>query len=802
MSMGINTERVWGPGWLIGLVFAGAVLAVYAPACGGDFGFINYDDDYYVTDNAHVQKGLTAEGLRWAFTSLYDANSWHPLTWLSLQLDSQLFGTSAAGYHRTNVLLHAVNTVLLFWLLKRLTGAVWRSAAVAALFGLHPAHVEAVAWVTARKDVLSTLFWLLTTASYAWYAERPAVGRYLLMLLLFALGLMAKPMLVTLPAVLLLLDYWPISRWPADPTHTTRYRPASLRWLLVEKLPLVALVIPAILVTLWSQPQGATIPTNVAPFDRLANVLVSYLQYLRMAFWPVDLAILYPHPDAAPPVWQTVAAGLLLAGLTLGFLWAGRSRRYLAVGWLWFLGTLVPVIGLVQHIGMSGSGALADRYTYVPYIGLFIVPVWAIADICRRESPRIVAAAVLAGAALACCLVLTWRQLNTWRDSETLWRHALAVTEKNGGAHAMLGVALADKGRSGGAVEQFEESLRLDPGNPTTHVNLAVALVPLGRLDEAVTHLERSLQLRPHAAITDSDPASVGEVARRLPPVERRQVAMTHLNLGAIREQQGRRQEAIEHFATAIEFDPQFTEAGIGLADTLSRMGEFEQARQQLERLLEGEPPPPRLYLVHEDLGRLLRGQGKLAEAVECYNHALELQGDYAEAWNGKGVALEWLGRLDEATVCCQRAVELQPNQLQYHLNLGYLLYVSGQQASAMEQYRAAFVLQPNWPGIALAEAWALATHPDARRRDGKVALRTATLICQATDNQLAPALEARAAAYAELGQFDEAVTWQRQALALPPREGEPTLRTAATERLRLYERRQPYREPSAAGAP
>jgi tetratricopeptide (TPR) repeat protein len=770
------------------LALAAAVLATYARTWGKDFDFINYDDDYYVTDNPHVQAGLTAEGLRWAFSSLFDADSWHPLTWLSLQLDAQLFGTPAAGYHRTNVLLHAANTVLLFWLLKRLTGAVWPSAAVAAFFGLHPAHVEAVAWVTARKDVLSTHFWLLATIAYTWYVERPGVGRYLLLLLFFALGLMAKPMLVTLPAVLLLLDYWPLAR-----------RQNSLRRLLLEKLPLMALVIPVVLLTLWSQPAGARAPTGVTPFDRVANALVSYVEYLRIAFWPVDLAILYPHPSAAPPAWQAVAAGVLLAALTCAFVRSGRTRGYFAVGWLWFLGTLVPVIGLVQHVGMSGPGALADRYTYVPYIGLFIVPAWAVADFCGRESRRMIFAAGLAGAALAWCLVLTWRQIDTWRDSEALWRHALAVTKNNSGAHAMLGKALADRGRTAGAVEQFEEALCLDPDNPTTHVNLAVALAALGKLDRAATHLERSLQLRPGEAVTPSGPDTAAEAAKRLPPIERRQLALTHFNLGSVREQQGRPREAAAEYEIAFAFDPQLTEAGVSLAESLTQRGAFEQARQQLDRMLESKPPPPRLHLVHAALGRLFKRQGKLAEALECYDRALQMHEDFAEAWNNKGAALEWLGRAEEAAECYGRAVALRPNEVAYHLNLGYAQYLCGAEESAQVQYRAALHLQPNWPASALAEAWARATHPDASRRDGKLALRMATLVSQATDDQLRLTLEARAAAHAELGQFDEAVMWQRRAVE---RGADPALRAAAIQRLHLYEHCQPYRELAEPRAP
>jgi tetratricopeptide (TPR) repeat protein len=748
------------------LLLAGAVLAVYSRTWGADFEFVNYDDDYYVTANAHVQSGLTADGLRWAFTSL-DAFNWHPLTWLSLQLDAQWFGISASGFHRTNALLQAATTVLLFWLLKRITGSMWCSAAAAAFFGLHPAHVESVAWVTARKDVLSTPFWLLTTAAYAWYAERPAVSRYFSVMLLLPLGLMAKPMLVTLPATLLLLDYWPLRRWPypvLGDESASRYMPASLRWLVLEKVPLFALVIPSALVTVRAQSWIMGTLAEYSLWDRVANALVSYVRYLGMLAWPVELAVFYPHPRAGLPLWQPLASGVLLVAVTACCLWAGRSRRYLIVGWLWYLGTLVPVIGLAQ----SGQQALADKYSYVPSIGVFIMAAWGGADLCARGQVRRVFAGILTGAALACCVFLTWRQIDYWRDSETLWRHSLAVTGSNGAAHAMLAMALAEKGQFLDAVEQFQLSLELTPDNPATHGNLAVALMKLGRLDEAASHLEQSLRLRPEAA-------------------------KTHFNLGHVRQRQRRLPEAVQHYTDALRLDPHLTEAGIACARVLTDLGEFAQARQQLDLLLNSDPASPHLYT---ELGRLLKAQGKLAEALEWHDRALEKQPNYAEAWNNKGVALEGLGKLSEAAACYQRAVEQAPSQLVYRLNLGYVQHERGELAASAEHYQAAFQIQAGWPQVALAEAWALATHPDDRRRNGALALRTAKLVCQATNYQMLQGLEALAAAHAEFGRFDDAVAGQREVVARLPRDIAPQIREAAQERLRLYQKQQPYRQP------
>jgi tetratricopeptide (TPR) repeat protein len=763
--MAETKQRAGWPAWLVGLLLGGATLALYARACGLDF--INFDDDYYVTRNAHVQQGLGA-GLRWAFLSR-EAVNWHPVTWLSLQLDASLYGPESAwGFHLTNVLLHAGNTVLLFWLLLRMTGALWCSATAAAFFGLHPVHVEAVAWVTSRKDVLSTLFWLLTLAAYLRYARRPGVGRYLLVVLLFALGLMAKQMLVTLPFALLLLDYWPLRRWPAAADAPTPYAPASWRWLLLEKVPLLALVVPACLLTLWAQAPIIKTLSDWTAYDRIANVLLSYVRYLRMAVWPAGLAILYPLPRYVP-LWQPLAALGLLAALTAGLLWAGRSRHYFAVGWLWFLGTLVPVIGLVQN----GPQALADRYAYVPFIGLYIAVVWAVAEAWGAARQR--AVGLLAGGALACCAVLSLQQLGNWRDSETLWRHVVAVTADNPGAHTMLGKTLLDKGEPVEAVPQFEAALRLEPDNVANLTNLAVALDLTGRLDEAAASLERSLRLRPDHA-------------------------PTHSNLGSIRERQGRFAEALRHFTTALELDAHLPQAGVSRARVLARLGEFREARRQLDRLLEEEPGSAE---VHIELGRLLRQQRRFAEAVAAYDRALELQPEHVEAWNARGFALEGLDRFGEAAACYRRAIELRPGVLLYHLNLAYAEAAGGQGAAAAERFRAAFALAPDWPAAVLAEARALASHPQAERRDGALALRSATLVCQATHDQVPEALDAQAAAYAELGRFDEAVARQRKALALLGQEVPPALRAAVEGRLHLYEQRRPYRQgpPTTGGA-
>jgi tetratricopeptide (TPR) repeat protein len=751
---------------LIAIVLAAAALVVYGQTLGRSFVFLNVDDPEYVTINRHVQQGLTPDGLRWALTT-FEAYNWHPLTWLSLQLDYQLYGLSARGFHFTNVLLHALNTVLLFWLLRRMTGAVWCSAAVAAFFALHPTHVESVAWVAERKDVLSALFWLLTIAAYVWYAERPGWRRYPLVLLTFALALMAKPMVVTLPCVLLLLDYWPLRRWqPAGDAVPTRYARASVARLVVEKLPLFALVAASIPLTLRAQQEMIRTLEQIPISLRVENALVSYVQYIGMTFWPSRLAIFYPHPRDTIPWWHVLAAGGVLAVFTAAALWEGRRRPYLAVGWLWFLGTLVPVIGLVQ----VGVHALADRYTYLPSVGLLIVVAWGVADLVASRTWAAVPLALLTGALLVACAVFTSIQLRYWRNSEELWQHAVDVTTNNSIAREGLGVALRRQGRLKEARDQLRESLRISPGSPSAHGNLALVLEELGQFDEAAEQLTAALRIKPG-------------------------MAQTHLDLGRVRERQGRLDDARREYAAALQISPNFAEAQVGLGGVLEEQGQLAEALEHYEAALRLVPDSA---AVHNHLGRVLNRLGKPDEALGHYDTSLRIEPDSAETHNNKGVALESLGRLDEAAACYQRAVDLDPGLLLYRCNLAFVLHESGQSEAARAEYREALRLNSNWPFVALQEAWKLATSPDAGGRNGARAVRTARIVCQATDYRVPPALDVLAAAQAELGQFDEAAASERKALELTTGDTPPAVVKAFEERLRLYKSGKPFRESPA----
>ena len=552
----------------IAVLLALTTLLAYWPVV--QCGYLNLDDDLYVTANPAVWGGLTLAGARWAFTTTH-AGFWHPLTWLSHMLDVELWGPGPTGPHATNLLLHVANVVLLLLLLVRSTGALWPSAAVAALFALHPLRVESVAWVAERKDLLCGLFALTTIWAYVRYAERPRPGRYALVALSLALGLMAKPMLVTLPLVLLLLDRWPLRRG------------TSLR-LVVEKIPLLGLAASAAVAhMLTAQRAGAIGHLARFPLEaRLANALVSYARYLGKTVWPSGLAVFYPYPSEWP-VWQVAGAAVLLMGVTILALVQMRRRPYLLVGWLWFLGMLFPVSGVVQ----AGSQAMADRFTYLPLIGLFATAAWGGQDLLARwpvRPPALAACAVALLLALGCS---TWWQVGYWHDSTRLFTHALEVTSGNWLAHNNLGDALAREGKLEEATQHFAESVRLEPSNPDAHYNLGVVLHRQGRPAEAIEHYRDALRLAPNypnahnnlgVALLDG-----GEVEQAIDELQQafllRQDAGTHFNLGLALATRGRTDEAIEHYREAVRLKPDFGAARQHLADALALQPKADEAR-------------------------------------------------------------------------------------------------------------------------------------------------------------------------------------------------------------------------------
>ena len=573
---------------LICLALAVVTAALYWPIT--HYGFVNFDDDDYITNNSHVQAGLTWAGVIWAFQTGAAAN-WHPLTWISHMLDCQLYGLNPGGHHSTNLIFHVINTLLLFLWLRQLTGTLWRSAMVAALFAWHPLHVESVAWASERKDVLSTFFWMLTLIAYTRYAQkrskveargsradtpvqaldaRRSTLDYYLALLFFACGLMSKPMVVTLPFVLLLLDFWPLNRFP--PGCSAR----SLINLIVEKLPFFALTLAASVVTYFVQTSGRALwsPAGLSFSSRVANALWAYERYISKTFWPADLSIFYTHPYHWP-AGLVIGAALLLAMWSGLFIWRARQNPYLLVGWFWFLGTLVPTIGLVQ----VGSQSMADRYMYIPSIGLFIMVVWGLDDFLnwRPHWRRITTLA--GGVALAGCLVGTRIQLSYWQNSIKLFSHAIEVTTDNFVAYTCLGETLRDLGLKKEALMVCAEAVRIAPNSPVAQYNYGMALLQNNKLDEALAHLDAAGRLAPHNSevqynlglflLLHNKPAeAVSHFAAAL--VERPDFAEAHYRLAQVLSQQHKSKEAVFHYREALRLKPEFPEAKAALDQILS----------------------------------------------------------------------------------------------------------------------------------------------------------------------------------------------------------------------------------------
>jgi len=567
------------PVWLMATLLVLITVATYWPVMRHDF--INYDDPVYVIDNTHVRAGLTWEGLTWAFGRLHgDQTYWHPLSWVSHMVDCQLYGLKPGGHHRTSMLLHAANAVLVFLVFRRMTGAFWRCVVLAALFALHPLQVDSVAWVAERKTLLSAFFWLLTLWAYARYAElqRPkskvrnpaarVTGHgsrithfpslfYILSLFFMACGLMCKPVLVALPFVLLLLDYWPLQRFQLSTLNSQRSTSPPLRGLglkaedsrlkvllplLWEKLPFFALAVASSVITvLGHQALGVLNSVSRLPWDaRLENALVSYVRYLGKTFWPSRLAVLYPYPTAWP-MWDVVTCALLLlaiSGLVLG---TARSRPWLFVGWFWFLGVLVPFIGLIQ----AGAQAMADRFMYVPALGIFVAVIWGVHGLAKGGRYQQNGLSVAGAAAIVLCLVLTRQQLAHWKNSLALFQHALEVTENNHIAHDNLGSALFRKGQIDEAIREFQEAIRLKPDYVLPYNNLGMALADKGQIDEAIGELQEAIRLKPDYAVA-------------------------HNNFGSALAEKGQIDEAIREFQEAIRLKPDYAGAHTNLARALA----------------------------------------------------------------------------------------------------------------------------------------------------------------------------------------------------------------------------------------
>jgi len=579
------------------LVLALVTLALYNPVTHHPF--VNFDDDRYVTENPHVRQGLTGETVVWALTSTEQAN-WHPLTWMSHALDYSLFHLNPAGHHFTSVLLHVGNVLLLYLLLVWATGRLGPSLFVAALFALHPINVESVAWIAERKNVLCTFFFLLTLWAYGWYVRKPGWKRYLVVLVFFAAGLASKPMVITLPFVLLLLDYWPLQRVGG----TTNGTNPSSTWprLALEKVPLLALSAASAMVTVVAQRAGGSIRTT-AEFSlgvRIANAIYAYAMYLWKMLWPARLAPLYPHPGNSLAEWRVLTAGLVLLVITAG-VWRFRTRRYLLVGWLWFLGTLVPVIGLVQ----VGEAAMADRYAYIPLIGIFVMIAFGVADWGERKGFRgwllIPALAVLVALTFA-----THRQIGNWQSNIALWSHTLAVTTNNFVAEDNLAGALILEGKEEEALPHFEAAARINPRDPMSHSNLGTYFQNHGQMGQAIEQYETAVHLT-------SDPTLL---------------TLTYANLGAAQSAAGEQDQAANSFEQSLRYNPSQFNAWLGLGLLAQRQGKMEEAITDFSHSVQAQPTVQGYY----ELGHTLALTGRKAEALEDYQQALRLDPEFVQA--------------------------------------------------------------------------------------------------------------------------------------------------------------------------
>lgn len=603
--------------FLICICLVLAIVAVYWPVY--NYEFVRYDDDTYVTDNANIQSGLSCKSVRWAFTTGY-ASNWHPITWLSHALDCRLFDGWAGGHHLINVLLHIANTLVLFCVLMRMTGAIWPSAFVAAVFALHPLHIESVAWIAERKDLLSTFFWMLTMWAYVRYVEKPKSGWYLVTVVLFALGLMAKPMLVTVPFVLLLLDFWPLQR-------KISYR------LLIEKIPFFVFSFASCVVTFLVQRSGGAmiVMESFELKTRINNAIVSYLVYITKMIWPSRLAVLYPHPGYGLSTIKIIVCGLLLVLISICFIYSARRHRFLTVGWFWYLGTLVPVIGLVQ----VGIQAMADRYTYVTLTGLFIIIAWSAKEFVPKWRYRNVILALLAVVVLVASALTASRQLRYWKNSLTLFEHTWRITENNPIILSNYATYLSDLGRLDESIERFNELLKVRPYYVRAHNNLGNALLKAGRTQQALEHFRLAIKYKPN-------------------------FHQARYNLAGALKKQGRLEEAISYYKQATKIKPDYIDAHLNLAITFNELGRFDEAIESCKKVLELEPDN---VIAHGYLGLALAGVGKTDEAIEEVRFVLNATPDDVEMHRDLGILLERKGKTAEAIKSYRAALQIDPNE-------------------------------------------------------------------------------------------------------------------------------------------
>ena len=706
--------------------------------------FINYDDPLYVTENIHVKSGITFGSIRWAFTTGHSAN-WHPVAWISHMLDVQLFGLKPRWHHLTNLLFHIANTLSLFFVFHRMTKAPWKSAFVAALFALHPLHVESVAWVAERKDVLSTFFWMLTMGAYIHYVAHPRLKNYLLVLIFFALGLMSKPMLVTLPFVLLLMDYWPLKRFeqkrsirqtrtegsgeqaqlhakkregksgkmrtgqdmvkeekPAD--HKCQW--ALIRPMLLEKIPLFALTALSCIVTYAVQQKGGAVGSieAVSPGVRIANAWVSYIIYMGKTIWPVNLAVYYPHPGLLP-LWQALGAILLLIAVTIPVIRTAKRLPYLAVGWLWFTGTLVPVIGIVQ----VGRQAMADRYTYIPLIGLFVMAAWGIPDLLKKwpptRFPTLSKWAFFASSSLALLslLIVTRTQVGYWRNDIALYDQSLKVTGPNDVILCNLGVAYGKAGNSAQAITDFDRAIAINPEYAEAYYSRGVTHGKIGDHRQAISDYDRAIGINPELALAYINRGAayheLGDQRHAISDYDRAieinpKYAETYNNRGIAYGELGEQRQAISDYDRAIEINPEYAEAYNNRGAVYGMLRNNRQAISDYDKAIAIDPE---FALAYINRGGAYRELGNQTQAISDLDRAIQINPEYARAYYNRGVVYDMLGNNRKAIPDFNRAIEINPKYADAYNNLGVAYGKIGEHRQAISDFDRAIEINPGY---------------------------------------------------------------------------------------------------------
>ncbi len=637
-----------------------------------DHQFVNFDDDLYVTDNRHVFSGLNLENIKWSLTRVYVSN-WHPLTWISHMIDVEIFGMKPGMHHLTNVIFHVLNSILLLTVLNKMTGSLWRSAVVVVLFALHPLHVESVAWIAERKDVLSTFFWMLTMLTYYRYVRCRTISKYLLMILVFSLGLMAKPMLVTLPFVLLLLDFWPLKR--EELNLTMNGSNTELSWwpkintrgilrLILEKVPLMIMALAASGVTFYAQSVGGSVKSleRVSLASRIQNAIITYVVYLWKMVWPLNLAVYYPYPKQFSTL-TVVMCPLLLIAITVIVVMSVRRFPYFITGWFWYLGTLVPVIGIVK----VGDQSMADRYTYIPLIGIFVMIAWGLPELLDKWQFKKIAFATLTGIVIPILIVFSWLQIGYWKNSNTLFRHALNVTVNNDVAHNNLARDLIDHGDFDDALKHCAEALKINPYNTDAYNNMGLALIKIGEISKAISIFSKEIQIHPNNVDA-------------------------YINLGAAYIKQGNNSEAIIQVSKAIEIEPDCVLAYINMGLALANQGRLNEAIHQYHKALQIKPYS---FGAHYNLGIALMWQGKIDESIDQYKKVLEMDPGNAAAQNILSYLLEKGNRIEDSVAGLKKELENESNKLGLYVKLGDIYQSVGDLGKAAENYERVVSIEP-----------------------------------------------------------------------------------------------------------